>query len=186
MKKETVVEKIFEQFNLLSDRDFKSWMFANVDKLTEEEQTKEPITDLITHWSNTFGLPIKEELGFPDKARTTLALRLIEEEYKETFQACAEGNLKEVQDGLGDLLWVTIRAMMEHGVNPVKTIERIYESNMSKADYNSDDAEATRFSYLRKGIETYCKVVDGVYFTYRAFDHKLLKSTVNFKEPKFD
>jgi len=148
------------------------------------QQQQNDIVSLIAHWSKTFDLPIKEEKGFPDKSRTTLALRLIEEEYKETFQACAEGNFKEVEDGLGDLLWVTIRAMMEHGINPLETIERIYTSNMSKADYNQDDAEFTRNKYLREGIKTYYRVVGGTYITYRAFDDKLLKSAVNYKEPK--
>lgn len=34
----TAVEKIFEQFNLLSDNEFKSWMMNNYDELHELEK----------------------------------------------------------------------------------------------------------------------------------------------------
>lgn len=43
MKKQTVVQKIFEQMNLLSDHDFQSWMLNNTGELLlmEREQIKE-------------------------------------------------------------------------------------------------------------------------------------------------
>ena len=36
--KQTAVEWLFEKFNLLSDRDFKSWMLNNYDELFEMEK----------------------------------------------------------------------------------------------------------------------------------------------------
>ena len=41
MSKQTVVQKIFEQMNLLSNSDFQSWMLNNTDELLlmEREQT---------------------------------------------------------------------------------------------------------------------------------------------------
>ena len=36
--KQTTVTLIFEKFNLLSDRDFKSWMLNNYDELFEMEK----------------------------------------------------------------------------------------------------------------------------------------------------
>ena len=43
MKKQTVVQKIFEQMHLLSDHDFQSWMLNNTDELLlmEREQIVE-------------------------------------------------------------------------------------------------------------------------------------------------
>jgi NTP pyrophosphatase (non-canonical NTP hydrolase) len=141
------------------------------------------MVEKIAHWSNTFGLPIKKEEGFPAKERLVLALALIEEEYKETYQAAAENDFKEVKDGLGDLLWVTIRAMMECGIDPQKTIEAIYESNMSKADTTAEDAVITHDTYKAKGITTYSRVVNGLFITYNADTNKVLKSH-KFKQPE--
>jgi phosphoribosyl-ATP pyrophosphohydrolase len=137
----------------------------------------------IAHWSDTFGLPIKKEEGFPVKERVTLALALIEEEYKETYLACAENDFTEAKDGLGDLLWVTIRAMMELGIDPESTIDAIYESNMSKADTTIEDSIITHDIYLANGITTYSRVVNGLYITYNADTNKVLKSH-KFKQPQ--
>jgi len=141
------------------------------------------ITELIAHWSKVFDLPIKKELGFPDNKRVDLALKLIREELKETEEALAFKDLKETQDGLGDLLWVTIRAMMEFGIDPQETIEKIYQSNMSKADVTQEDAIITYKHYKEQGIQTYCKETDGLFITYRFGDNKVLKS-YKFKAPE--
>lgn len=141
------------------------------------------IVEKIKNWSETFGAPIKKEEGFPEIARAKLSLALIEEEFKETFQACAESNFTEAKDGLGDLLWVTVRAMMEFGIDPEEVIQEIYESNMSKADTTEEDATITYKKYRDLGIQTYCRERNGLFITYRAEDHKVLKSH-KFKEPK--
>jgi NTP pyrophosphatase (non-canonical NTP hydrolase) len=141
------------------------------------------ITELIAHWSQTFGLPIKQGLGFPSRDRMELSIKLIEEELSELKHAVDNRDLTEVQDGLGDLLWVTVRAMMEFGIDPKKTIESIYDSNMSKADFTEEDAQLTKAKYKEQGINTYMKFVGPVIITYRASDSKVLKSH-RFKEPK--
>lgn len=148
-----------------------------------EEKKNDDIVGMIAHWSKVFNLPIKQEEGFPEIARAKLSLALIEEEFKETFQACAEDNFTEAKDGLGDLLWVTIRAMMEFGIDPTETIKSIYESNMSKADVTQEDAIITYKQYMEQGIQTYCKERDGLFITYRSDDHKVLKSH-KFKKPE--
>jgi len=107
---------------------------------------------------------------------------LIDEELEETKQAILSRDFQETEDGLGDLLWVTIRAMFEMGINPQKTIEAIYESNMSKADNTLDDAILTYKHYMEQGINTYSKEVRGKFITYRFSDNKVLKSR-NWKPP---
>lgn len=148
-----------------------------------EENSKNQIVEMIANWSKTFGLPIKTDPGFPKDERILLSMKLIREELKETEEGIAFRNYNETKDGLGDLLWVTIRAMMEFGIDPASTIEAIYKSNMSKADTNEDDAIMTYKKYLDQGIHTYCKERNGLFITYRAGDNKVLKSH-KFKEPE--
>lgn len=126
---------------------------------------------------------LKEE-GFPSQERIDLSMKLIKEELQETLDAIELKDFKETKDGLGDLLWVTVRAMMEMGIDPVKIIETIYNSNMSKADTNIDDAIKTYHHYMEQGISTYSKEKNGVYITYRSADNKVLKSSTNFKQPE--
>jgi len=144
---------------------------------------KNEIIKMIHHWSEVFNLPIKQELAMPDVERVHLAISLIEEELRETKQAIVEKDLREIQDGLGDLLWVVVRAMMEFGVDPEKTIKAIYDSNMSKADVSEEDATITYKKYMDQGIQTYCRERKGLFITYRVSDNKVLKSH-NFKTPE--
>ena len=79
---------------------------------SQENVTTKSIVEMITHWSTVLGAPIKSSEGFPEIDRMRLAMDLIDEEFMETVQAIDQKNFKEVKDGLGDLLWVTVRAMM--------------------------------------------------------------------------
>ena len=99
-----------------------------------KKNSEKGIVEMIKHWSETFGLPVLTEEQFPEVSRAKLALDLIDEEFLETAEAVGYKDFKATKDGLGDLLWVTIRAMMEFGIDPHEVISKIYESNMSKAD----------------------------------------------------
>lgn len=145
--------------------------------------SKIDVVKLIKDWSGTFGLPIKKGKGFPSRDRMELAIKLIDEEFLEFLSGVDRRNLTEVQDGLGDLLWVTVRAMMEFGIDPYETINSIYNSNMSKADFSEKDARLTRDKYKEQGINTYMKIIGPAFITYRVGDDKVLKSH-KFIEPK--
>jgi NTP pyrophosphatase (non-canonical NTP hydrolase) len=149
----------------------------------KENDTTLSIVGMIKDWSTVFGAPIKKTEGFPEVDRMRLAMDLIDEEFMETVQAIDQKNFVEVKDGLGDLLWVTIRAMMEFGVDPETTIREIYRSNMSKADYTEEDALKTRDKYKEQGIDTYMRIRKDIYITYNAATGKILKSH-NFIAPK--
>jgi NTP pyrophosphatase (non-canonical NTP hydrolase) len=138
---------------------------------------------MITHWSKTFDLPIRQQEGFPMSDRVKLSINLIDEELQETKDAIKLNDFKETKDGLGDLLWVTVRAMMEMGINPLETIQAIYESNMSKADISEEDAMLTYKHYMDQGIKTYCHERNGLFITYRSSDNKVQKSFKNFILP---
>jgi predicted HAD superfamily Cof-like phosphohydrolase len=139
---------------------------------------------MIKDWSDVFGAPIKETEGFPEVDRMRLAMDLIDEEFMETVYAIDQKNFFQVKDGLGDLLWVVVRAMMEFGVDPETTIREIYRSNMSKADYTEKNALKTRDKYKAEGVETYMRIRKDIYITYNADTGKILKSH-NFIAPKF-
>ena len=149
----------------------------------EENFNKLGIIELIKHWSKVFGLPVNSEEKLPSRDRIALSLSLIDEEFMEVVDAIDENNFTEVKDGLGDLLWVTVRMMMECGINPEEVIAKIYESNMSKADLTQEDALITYEKYKNEGIHTYIKEIDGYFITYRSSDHKVLKSH-KFKTPE--
>jgi NTP pyrophosphatase (non-canonical NTP hydrolase) len=149
----------------------------------KENDTTLSIVGMIKDWSTVFGAPIKETEGFPEVDRMRLAMDLIDEEFMETVQAIDQKNFAEVKDGLGDLLWVVVRAMMEFGVDPETTIKEIYRSNMSKADYTEEDALKTRDKYKEQGIDTYMRIRKDIYITYNAETGKILKSH-NFIAPK--
>lgn len=153
-----------------------------MEKKLKKYKEEKNIIEMIEHWSETFGLPVLKEEGFPEVSRAKLSLDLIDEEFLETAEAVGNKNFKEVKDGLGDLLWVTVRAMMEFGIDPHETITSIYNSNMSKADTSEEDATITYKKYLDQGIQTYSKKVGDYFITYRLSDNKVLKSH-KFQEP---
>jgi predicted HAD superfamily Cof-like phosphohydrolase len=62
---------------------------------------------------------------------------LIEEEYNELKEAIAANDPVEVLDALGDILVVTIGAMLSMGVECDKVWAEIIRSNMSKVDPES-------------------------------------------------
>ena len=141
-----------------------------------KEKEKKDVFEMIEDWSKTFSLPIRKMESFPEDHRCKLALDLIDEEFMELVQAVDHKDIKEAKDALGDLLWVTVRAMMELGIDPLSTIEAIYKSNMSKADINEEDAKITKEKYKELGIETFQKINNGLVITYNAETHKVLKS----------
>lgn len=146
---------------------------------------KSQIIKLIEHWSKTFNLPVNTEKKLLDYDKASFATSLIKEETQELVEAQLAGDLTEIQDALGDLLWVTVRAMQEYGINPDKTIEKIYKSNMSKLDYSNTDALTTKAVYTSKGIDTYVVEKNNTFVTRRVSDGKVLKSYL-FQPPKFD
>ncbi len=140
---------------------------------------------MITHWSTVFGLNCSTEKRFPTKDEREFDLKLINEEVEETYLASDDEDEKEYQDGLGDVLWTTVRAMLNAGIDPQKTIEAIYKSNMSKLCTTKEEAEETKETYLEKGILVDIVPKDDYYLIRRVSDGKTLKAN-SFLEPKFD
>ena len=86
-----------------------------------------------------FGLGVsntpKANLG---TAKNKLRFNLMDEENKEYFEAAENGDLVEVADALGDMLYILCGTILEHGMQfkIEEVFEEIQRSNMSKLGAN--------------------------------------------------
>lgn len=89
----------------------------------------------VANFHTAFGLGISDSpvanLGLEKNA---LRFRLMEEENQEYLEAANNGDLAEVADALGDMLYILCGTILEHGMQ--HKIEHVFEeiqrSNMSK------------------------------------------------------
>lgn len=89
----------------------------------------------VREFHERFGLGIQPkptaDLG-PEKNR--LRFELMKEENEEYLHAASQGNLIEVADALGDMLYILCGTILEHGMQDKieEVFEEIQKSNMSK------------------------------------------------------
>jgi predicted HAD superfamily Cof-like phosphohydrolase len=95
-----------------------------------------PITD-VTSFHHAYGLGIEHEptANIPDHV-STLRFNLMKEENEEYLDAAREGDLVEVGDALGDMLYIICGTIITHGFkDKIEAIfNEIQRSNMSKLD----------------------------------------------------
>lgn len=139
------------------------------------------IINLIKDWADKFCLPTRNECTFDN----TSAL-LIQEELNELIKALYDKDKKEVADAYGDIIWLTIRSMMENGMHDKleQIIEAVYNSNMTKSVTTIDDINASVEAYNNKGVNVFVEYQTNsdCVIIRRAIDNKVLKGC-NFKEP---
>lgn len=88
---------------------------------------------------NAFGLGVsdtmKADLG---KEKNLLRFNLMDEENKEYLEAAKNGDMVEVADALGDMLYILCGTILEHGMQYKieEVFEEIQRSNMSKLGAN--------------------------------------------------
>lgn len=70
------------------------------------------------------------------EADIELRFKLMKEENEEYFEAAKEGDLVEVADALGDMLYILCGTILKHGMQHKieEVFEEIQRSNMSKLD----------------------------------------------------
>lgn len=87
------------------------------------------------------------KLGFSDVPKATLGLeknllryKLMREENEEYLEAANSGDLVEVADALGDLLYILCGTIIEHGLQHKidEVFSEIQRSNMSKLDEDGE------------------------------------------------
>lgn len=91
--------------------------------------------DAVKAFHEAFGLGVlhkpKADLG---NDKNLLRYKLMREENEEYLEAAEEGDLEEVADALGDMLYILCGTILEHGMQYKieEVFEEIQRSNMSK------------------------------------------------------
>jgi predicted HAD superfamily Cof-like phosphohydrolase len=95
--------------------------------------------EAVKEFHEAFGLGVlhapKANLG---EAKNKLRFNLMKEENEEYLDAANEGDLTEVADALGDMLYILCGTIIEHGMQYKieEVFEEIQRSNMSKLGEN--------------------------------------------------
>lgn len=133
----------------------------------------------VAEFHDTFGMPVVEKPGIPDKKRCALRISLLQEELDELKEALEDRDIIETADALADLQYVLSGAILEFGLaDSFKDIfDEVQRSNMSKTCKSIEEAEATQKYYLEtKGTESIIEQKGDEFLVYRKADHKVLKS----------
>jgi predicted HAD superfamily Cof-like phosphohydrolase len=89
----------------------------------------------VEEFHRTFGLGVElEPTAQLDIQKVELRYDLMKEENEEYLEAAAKGDLVEVADALGDMLYILCGTIIEHGMQHKieEVFEEIQRSNMSK------------------------------------------------------
>lgn len=116
----------------------------------------------VAKFHDTFGIT-NEHAPTADIPMETILLRykLMREENEEYLEAAQAGNLVEVADALGDLLYILCGTILSHGLQHKieEVFEEIQRSNMSKLDaegkpiYREDGKVLKSELYFRPNIK---------------------------------
>lgn len=101
-------------------------------------------SEMVEQFQTTYKAGLEHHPTVPAVDVMRLRCVLIEEEFKEFYQACAEGNLVEAADALGDLLYVVLGGFCVFGIggnNGAEIMAQIHASNMSKLCFTKDEAQ---------------------------------------------
>lgn len=91
--------------------------------------------DHVEKFHDTFGIPNKNSpIATIEDSLIDLRFRLMVEENEEYLEAAKSGNLVEVADALGDMMYILCGTILSHGMQHKieEVFEEIQRSNMSK------------------------------------------------------
>jgi predicted HAD superfamily Cof-like phosphohydrolase len=77
-----------------------------------------------------------EKMTLVDEAGYTLRYNLLKEENDEYLEACKRGDMVEIADAIGDMLYILCGTILKHGLqDKIEAVfDEIHRSNMSKLD----------------------------------------------------
>jgi len=104
----------------------------------EKELTLAQAIEHVKKFHHAFLLPVRQEPAahIPEK-EMTLRFNLMKEENEEYLEAAKNGDIVEIADALGDMLYILCGTINAHGLQHVMApvFEEIQRSNMSKLDH---------------------------------------------------
>ena len=124
-------------------------------------------TDAVHEFHSAFGLGINNEpVANIGEDRNLLRFNLMKEENEEYFEAANNGDLVEVADALGDMLYILCGTIIEHGMQYKidEVFNEIQRSNMSKLGedgkpiYREDGKVLKGPNYFKPNI---AKIIEG-------------------------
>lgn len=119
-------------------------------------------TDAVHEFHTAFGLGINDKpVAHIGEDRNLLRFKLMREENEEYLEAANNGDLVEVADALGDMLYILAGTIIEHGMQHKieEVFEEIQRSNMSKLGedgkpiYREDGKVLKGPNYFKPNIE---------------------------------
>ena len=99
---------------------------------------KKPL-DQVKKFHKAFGLDVSEiQIADLGHDKNMLRYKLMREENEEYLEAVSEGDLVEVADALGDMLYILCGTIISHGMQYKieEVFDEIHRSNMSKLGEN--------------------------------------------------
>ena len=93
----------------------------------------------VRHFHDSFGIENKPQPTAQLEERVyNLRFNLMKEENEEYLEAAQNGDLVEIADALGDLMYILCGTILSHGLDHIieEVFEEIQRSNMSKLDAN--------------------------------------------------
>jgi predicted HAD superfamily Cof-like phosphohydrolase len=119
--------------------------------------------DYVKEFHDAFGLPVRNTPAgqLPEK-EFMLRFNLMKEENEEYLDAAKNGDIVEIADALGDMLYILCGTINAHGLQELiaPVFEEIQRSNMSKLDENGkpiyrEDGKVMKSSrYFRPDIKS--------------------------------
>lgn len=113
------------------------------------------------------------------RAEWEFVYEFLHEELEEYRTACREGNIVEIADALGDLMYVLCNGILIHGLknNFLDLYAEIQRSNLSKLCKTEAEAiESAKTRSKEKGYDVHYEKIGDYYVLYRSSDRKVQKS----------
>ena len=145
-----------------------------------------PFVNEVEIFNRTFGKPNAYEPNIPEKKEWQFVYDFVLEELEEYRQACENGDIVEVLDGICDLAYVAVgNSTMLHGLKDKiwPAYQEVQASNMSKTCATEEEALAT-IAKRSKELSVAChfEKVGDRFVVYRSSDRKVMKS-INYFRP---
>lgn len=106
-----------------------------------DNMTFSEVIDCVREFHDAFRIANEQSpLGNIDEKTYLLRYKLMREENEEYLEAAQKGDIVEVADALGDMLYILCGTILSHGLQDkiTEVFREIQRSNMSKLDENGE------------------------------------------------